>query len=193
MMISQAGLDFVKRHERFIDHIYDDGFGTPTIGYGHKVQTGESFPATITMDQALSILAADTQTAQNAINNTVKVPLSQPQYDALVSLVFNWGSGNWGKSSHLKYLNAGDYERTAQRISQHPITSKGRIAPGLVTRRQEEAALFRSGMDQPSTPATFDAGDNDDPDVSDDAGDLSTYLLLGVGLFLGLLLVSKLR
>ena len=193
MMISQAGLDFIKRHERFIDRAYDDGFGTPTIGYGHRIQTDESFPATITMDQALSILAADTQTAQNAINKTVEVPLSQSQYDALVSLVFNWGSGNWAKSSHLKYLNAGDYERTAQRISQHPITSKGRVAAGLITRRQEEAALFRSGMDQPSTPASFDAGDDDDPDVSDDAGDLSSYLLLGLGLFLGLLLISKFR
>lgn len=197
MNLSAAGLDFIKRHERFIDHVYDDGFGTPTIGYGHRVNQGESFPPVISMDQGLSILAADTLIAQNAVNSSVSVPLSQQQFDALVSLVFNWGVGNWRKSSHLKYLNAGDYGRTAQRISEHPITSKGKLAPGLVTRRQEEAAVFRSGMTDAGMSAMVmaDAGEEQDPDVNgdDEETDYTTYLLGGAAVVLALLLFAKIK
>jgi lysozyme len=193
MMLSEPGLNFIKRHEGFVDHVYVL-LGVPHIGYGHRIRPGEVFPDRISMDEGLSILAADTQLAQDAVNSTVKVPLSQPQFDALVSLVFNWGGTNWRKSSHLKYLNAGDYQKTAQRISEHPITSQGKTVPTLIKRRQEEAALFRSGMMDVGTPAMIDAGEETDTDISEDEEqDYTTYLLGGMAVVLGFLLISKFK
>lgn len=196
MEISSGGLDFIKRQEGFVDHVYDDGFGTLHIGYGHRIRPGETFPAKITPDEGLALLAQDTQAAQNKVNSSVKVPLSQQQFDALVSLVFNWGEGNWQKSSHLKYLNAGDYERTAQRISEHPITSRGRVSTALVNRRRQEAAIFRSGMISAGMPAVMiDAGeDQDAPDVSEDTEpDYTKYLLAGAAAFLAIMVINKIK
>lgn len=146
MQLSTAGLDFIKSHEGFSAVPYDDGFGFLTIGYGHRIRSGERFTR-ISQAEALQLLAADTAWAQSAVNRLVRVPLTQSMFDALVSLVFNWGEGNFSQSSHLQKLNAGDYYGAADRLGQHPITSAGKVAPGLVRRRQEESAMFlREGL-----------------------------------------------
>jgi lysozyme len=51
--------------------------------------------------------------AEAAVNRSVRVPLTSAQFDALVSLVFNWGAGNFFQSELLRRLNAGDYPRSA--------------------------------------------------------------------------------
>lgn len=146
MQLSAAGLEFIKGHEGFRSTPYNDGFGFMTIGYGHRIKTGERFTS-ISQAEALQLLAADTGWAQSAVNRLVKAPLTQSMFDALVSLVFNWGEGNFSRSSHLQKLNAGDYYGTAQRISEHPITSAGQVAAGLVRRRREESQIFlREGL-----------------------------------------------
>ena len=191
MDLSETGLNFIKQYERFIDHVYDDGYGNPTIGYGHKVQPGESWPEKITLEEGLALLALDTGIAQNAVNGSVKVPLTQGQYDALVSLVFNWGAGHWRKSSHLRYLNAGDYAATAKRISEFPITSKGVFSPGLARRRQEEARLFASNtQDAGSSVAPGSVDESTDEDISPESNFL--VYLVGVGvLFVAAVLLTR--
>lgn len=154
MQLSAAGLDFIKSHEGFSAVPYNDGFGFWTIGYGHRIKTGESFTR-ISQAEALQLLAADTAWAQSAVKRLVRVPLTQSMFDALVSLVFNWGEGNFSRSSHLQKLNAGDYYGAADRISQHPITSAGQVAPGLVRRRREESQMFlREGLPVLGNPTT---------------------------------------
>lgn len=146
MNISSAGLALIKRFERLRLTAYDDGYGNRTIGWGHLIQPGEGLQ-TITSAQADELLSRDLATAESAVNSLVRVPLTQSQYDALVSLVFNWGTGNFRNSSHLSLLNAGDYAGTAARLREHPVTSGGTPSQGLVNRRAAEADLFlRDGI-----------------------------------------------
>jgi lysozyme len=90
MKISSDGLNLIKKAEGFSPVIYKCSSGYDTIGYGHRVLPGERF-ATITKEQAQELLIKDSQVAQDCVNNAVKVPLSQSQFDALVSLVYNIG------------------------------------------------------------------------------------------------------
>lgn len=146
MQLSSAGLNLIKQWEAFVPTPYNDGYGNRTIGYGHVIRPGERFDR-LTEGQALQILAQDAAIAEDAVNRLVAVPLTQSQFDALVSLVFNWGEGNFAASSHLRRLNAGDYAGTAQRIGEHPVTSDGVYSRGLANRRAAEKALFlREGL-----------------------------------------------
>ena len=81
--------------------------------------------------------------AEAAINGRVTVPLTQPQFDALVSFVFNVGAGAFRKSTLLKKLNAGDY---AEATAEFPrwVKGGGKTLPGLVVRRAAEMLLFGS-------------------------------------------------
>jgi lysozyme len=105
MKISQNGLDLIKQHESFSPVIYICPAGKPTIGFGHVVLPGESFTR-ITEAEALELLRKDVAIAENCINQNVKALLSQDQFDALASLVFNIGIGAFMKSTLLRKLNA---------------------------------------------------------------------------------------
>ena len=137
---SRLGLEEIKRHEGLRLTAYDDGAGNLTIGYGHKVTS--DMPNKITREQANEIFAADIAIAEAAVNRFVQVPLTSSQFDALVSLVFNWGSGNFSQSELLRRLNAGDYRGAQQRLSEHPVTAGGEIVSGLQRRRRAEAEWF---------------------------------------------------
>lgn len=143
MDVSQTGVDLIKSYEKLALTRYIDQGGYPTIGWGHKLRGGENYQ---TIDQATAdqLLQNDLASAVNAVNSLVRVPLTQAMFDALVSYVFNWGIGNFQASSTLKYLNAGDYSRTANRIKEWPITTSGQVSNGLIRRRGDEAALFIS-------------------------------------------------
>jgi peptidoglycan hydrolase-like protein with peptidoglycan-binding domain len=91
----------------------------------------------------------------DAVRARVSVPLTQNQFDALVSFTFNVGAGAFGGSTLLKRLNAGDYAGGADEFGKW-TKSGGKVFAGLVRRRTEEAALFRGGAApvpvQPSKP-----------------------------------------
>ncbi len=71
----------------------------------------------------------------------MKIPINQHQYDALVSLVFNIGRGNFAASTMLKKLNLSDYDGAA---AEFPKWNKqaGKVLNGLTKRRAKEQALF---------------------------------------------------
>lgn len=153
MKISQKGLDFIKSKEGgpYLK-AYNDGAGVWTIGYGHtaNVRPGQ----TITAAQAENFLRSDLQVAENAVRKYVKVPLTQGQYDALVSFTYNLGAGTLKNSKLLQYLNKGDYA-SAQKEFGRFIHADNRVFPGLVKRRREEAAMF--GNQGPATGASSSA------------------------------------
>jgi lysozyme len=142
MSISPAGIALIQAHEGLRLTAYRDAGGVWTIGYGST--GGVRRGMTITRDQAVLRLYHDLDTAESAVNSRVTVPLSQPQFDALVSLVFNIGGGAFRKSTLLQKLNAGDYAGAANEFNRW-VKAKGRVLPGLVTRRAAERALFLSG------------------------------------------------
>lgn len=139
--ISQAGLDLIKGFEGFSAKPYRDANGY-SIGYGHFILPGEKIAEVDTVEAEL-LLASDTAKAQAAINTYVKVPLSQNQYDALVSFVYNVGVGAFKTSTALKRLNMGDYKGAADAMTWFN-KSQGQILQALVNRRAAERDLFLS-------------------------------------------------
>lgn len=151
MKTSEAGLKFIAQEEGTVLHVYLDPVGIPTIGVGHVLRPGESFPNGITKEQALQLLAQDVRIAEQAVLSNTKVPLNQNQFDALVSFVFNCGGGAYKTSTMLKKLNAGDYEGAANELPRW-VYASGKKLPGLVARRNRERALFLKPVPQPVAP-----------------------------------------
>lgn len=143
MQLSDAGLALIKRYEGFSATTYNDPVGLPTIGYGHKLLPGESFPNGITQDQAAQLLAADAATAGQAVESLVKVPLTQGQFDALVDFCYNLGKSRLAASTLLRDLNAEDYEPARQQLLLW-VHGGGKVLPGLQARRQAEFDLWGS-------------------------------------------------
>jgi len=139
MKVSNNGISLIKRFEGLELKAYKDSVGILTIGYGHThaVKAGDA----ITGEQADAFLRKDLQVAELTINTNVKVKLNQGQFDALVSFVFNLGSGNFVKSTLIKKLNAGDYAGAADEFGKW-VNAGGKKLPGLVKRRAAEREVF---------------------------------------------------
>jgi lysozyme len=123
--------------------VYQDQAGNPTIGYGHKLLPGESFPNGITQDQAAQMLQSDIAAAQAAVTEHVKVPLSTNQFSALVDWVFNLGAGKVQHSTLLQRLNAGDYSAVPSELARWKYID-GAPSDGLANRRADEIGLWNS-------------------------------------------------
>lgn len=134
--------DLIKRFEGFSPTAYLDSAGLSTIGYGHLIKAGEYFTS-IDENEAAALLAKDTDTAVNAVKKLVSVPLTQNQYNALVSFVYNIGTGAFKDSTLLKKLNAGDYLGAAAEFMRWKYAG-GQIVQGLVNRREQEKEVFLS-------------------------------------------------
>jgi len=147
MSLSPAGLQLIEGFEGCSLTAYDDGTGVWTIGYGHTggVQPGQ----TITQEQADQYLMQDVAWAEDAVRSQVKVPLTQGQFDALVSFTYNGGPGMLQEL--VETLNTGDYAGTQAAFGEY-VHAGGQVLPGLVTRRQKEADMFGSQGPQGSNP-----------------------------------------
>ena len=143
MRTSQKGIDLIKEFEGFSERVYLCPGGVYTIGYGHTrgVQIGDS----CTREQAEEYLKDDLRVAEEVVLALVSVPLSQNQFDALVSLVYNIGSGNFYDSTIRRVINAngGDMEEY-RRAWMMWKKSRGKVLKGLVRRREAEYKLFSS-------------------------------------------------
>jgi lysozyme len=147
MRLSAAGLDLLKKSEGFRDRIYSDVAGVVTIGYGHRLLPGESFPNGISEARALDLLQADIRRAEAAVERLVKVQLNQGQFDALVDFVFNLGGGRLAASTLLRELNAGRYDAAAGELQRWDHADGIEIA-SLKARRQAELQLWHDGRNQ---------------------------------------------
>src|SRR5271170_2925710 len=104
MPTSAKGRALIASFEGLRLEAYLDGRGIATIGYGHTL--GVKMADTCTQEQADVWLASDLVNAQKCITGLVKVVITQNQYDALTSLAYNIGCGNFSKSTVLLELNA---------------------------------------------------------------------------------------
>ncbi|WP_275790580.1 glycoside hydrolase family protein [Pararhizobium gei] len=123
---------------------YRDSVGVLTIGVGH---TSEAGPPTVTPGMVITaaesdaILSRDLKTFEKAVLDAVKVPLSQHEFDALVSLAFNIGGGAFSKSTLVKKLNAGDRVGAADAFMSW-VKAGGKTVKGLGNRRKSERLQF---------------------------------------------------
>lgn len=111
----------------------------PTIGHGHTAAVKEG--QTMTREEAAAQLEKDVKPFEKAVSNAVKVPLTQKQYDALVHLAFNIGTGAFKNSTVVKRLNAGDLEGAKAAWGRF-VKAGGKTVRGLVNRREAEISDF---------------------------------------------------
>jgi lysozyme len=137
---SAKGLALIEAFEALRLRAYQDGNGVWTIGYGH---TGPEvrFGTFETKEKAEADLCADVGEAEAAVRQLVRVPLTQGQWDALVSFAYNEGRGRLATSTVLKLLNAGCYQLAASHFRDWEVVS-GKHSDGLARRREAEIALF---------------------------------------------------
>ena len=137
--IGSKGLEMIKHFEGLELKAYQCAAGVWTIGYGHTkgIQPG----MVITEETANDMLVEELEEYENYINSMVNCPLSQNQFDALVSWVYNLGPANLQASTLLKVLNAGDYAGVPAQIKRWNKAG-GKVLEGLTRRRQAEADLF---------------------------------------------------
>jgi lysozyme len=143
--ISEKGKSLIKSFESLELKAYKCSANVWTIGYGHTKNVKQD--DVITEAQADCYLMQDLYETEKAINKLVRVPLSQNQYDALCSLVFNIGSYAFSKSTLLAKLNVGDYVGASEQFrGWNKITQSNKkiISAGLVRRRQTEEDLFNA-------------------------------------------------
>lgn len=156
---SQACLDMITRFEGEVLHLYEDVAHHATIGVGHLVHTGPitdadrkgPFGKGITHQQSQDLLRKDVARFVDAVRNAVTVPLTQNQFDALVSFTFNVGAGNLQKSTLLKKVNARDFAHVQPEFLKFNKAG-GKVFAGLTKRREAEAALFMGHASNGSAP-----------------------------------------
>jgi lysozyme len=132
---------FIKGFESFSNVVYTDIVGKPTIGYGHLIREGESFPHPISHAEGLALLHKDLQKAENAVLRLIQVPLTDGQYGALVSFTFNLGSGALQRSTMRQKLNRADMLGAAAEFPKW-IYAGSKKSRGLLRRRMAEQAMF---------------------------------------------------
>jgi lysozyme len=143
MEYSIQGLGLTEREEALRLTAYQDSGGIWTIGFGHTGQ--DVFPGqVITRQQAITWLQNDVQKAVNAVNASVRVSVTQQDFDSLVDFTYNVGVHAFETSTLLKKLNAGDYAG-ANAAFKSWVFVKGQVNKGLWNRRQAEQDEFTSG------------------------------------------------
>lgn len=118
-------------------NVWTIGSGTTVYPSGQPVHQGD----TCSLEQALAYKAYDLMRFSQLVNRVVNVPLTQNQFDSLVSLAYNIGPHAFEASTLLKKLNVGDYYAAAEQFLRWD-KSKGQILKGLVKRRAAEKKLF---------------------------------------------------
>jgi GH24 family phage-related lysozyme (muramidase) len=146
--LSKQGAQLIATFEGFRGQLYNDAANHCTIGYGHLVHHGPidgsesaEFKAGVSRERALELLQEDAGKAAAEITRCVKVPLEQHQFDALVSFVFNVGTGAFRESTLLRLLNEGRYDTVEEQLARW-TKAGGQTLQGLVNRRRAEAELF---------------------------------------------------
>lgn len=142
---SPVGLELVTDFEGCKLEPYKCPGDVWTSGVGHTATTrpGE----VLSHEQVASNLVTDVKDAERIVNRYVRVPLTQGQFDALVSFSFNVGEGNFRSSTLLKKLNAGDYAGACHQLPRW-IYSSGKKLAGLERRRLAERDICLDGVTQ---------------------------------------------
>lgn len=138
MKISEAGIKLICKWEEFRTYAYVCPAGLWTIGYGHTDRVKPTDK--IDLAQGEAYLRKDLEIVERCLN-ALKLELNQNQYDALCSLIFNIGTGNFLRSTLLKHLRAKQYDKASAEFLKWR-KANGKVLKGLEARRKDEQELF---------------------------------------------------
>lgn len=141
MKISKRGIDLIKKYEGLRLKSYLCPAAVWTVGYGHTKTAKEGM--VITEAEAEALLRQDLTGFENYVNR-LKFTLTQQQFDALVSFIFNIGSGNFQKSTVYRLMKSNVNDPDIYEAWQRWNKAGGKVLVGLVRRREEEADLYFS-------------------------------------------------
>lgn len=141
--ITKDGLELIKKFEGFSPRIYLDAAGLPTIGYGHLLKDDEEkiFKNGISKEAGEALLIKDVITAEKAVLRLIKVPLTDRQFDALVSFTFNLGSGALQRSTLRRKVNREEHSEVPAELMRW-VWAGGRKLRGLIRRREAEGKMY---------------------------------------------------
>lgn len=134
-----SGVSLIKSFEGLRLRAYQDAVGVWTIGYGttRGVKPGQE----ISEAQAEALLKTDLNRFERAVNESVRIPINDNQFAALVSFTYNVGSGALKSSTLLRKLNRRDVYGASNEFLRWNRAG-GRVLAGLTRRRKAERAMF---------------------------------------------------
>lgn len=151
MKASPKCIQMLKHHEGVRYKPYRCPAGLWTVGVGHLIGDGKTLPPewnrSFSTDEVNSLLAADLRRFERGVLRLCPVPLTQGQFDALVSFSFNLGLGALQRSTLRMKTNRGEKERAAREFrkwTKSRVNGVLKTLPGLVRRRNDEAVLYLS-------------------------------------------------
>ena len=154
MKMSENGKRKLAEWEGVELNVYRDVAGLPTIGVGHLLTKDElssgkitlkgapvKYGSGLTQPQVMDLLAQDLARFEKTINECVKVPLNQNQFDSLVAFSFNVGPDAFKSSTLLKVVNQSQFADVPNQLRRW-VHSGGQVSKGLANRRQREIELW---------------------------------------------------
>lgn len=154
MRVSQKGIDLICSFEGLELKAYPDpatkndhikkgdpwtiGYGTTVYPNGEKVKQGD----VITKEQAINFLKYDLGLFESVVSKSVTKYISQNQFDALVSFVYNVGPGNFKKSTLLKKININPNDPQIALEFNQWVRANKKVMEGLKKRRVKEWLLY---------------------------------------------------
>ncbi|MGI0015145.1 MAG: lysozyme, partial [Nitrososphaera sp.] len=139
--VSDEGCRLIRNYEGLRLQAYKDPVGIWTIGYGSTIGVKEGM--IITAAEAEGLLKQDLEHFERGVENSLRRPANQHQFDSLVSLAYNIGLTAFRQSTLLRKFNQGDTDGAAKEFLRW-IRAGSRVLPGLVKRRAAEKAIFET-------------------------------------------------
>jgi len=158
MKVSDKALEVIRHHEGVRTTPYQCPALLWTIGVGHVIDPNharvplaerkalpipDGWNRKITMGEVDDILKRDLANFERGVERYCPVPLTQGQFDALVSFSFNVGLGTLQRSTLRQKVLRGEMESAADEFLKYTIGG-GKVLKGLVNRRNDERAMFLS-------------------------------------------------
>lgn len=146
MKLDKAGYDLIIAFEGMELTPYEDSAGIPTIGVGNtfypngvKVKMTDP-PITKAKAIEMFVIIADKFAAK--VSALITKPVTQNQFNAVVSFAYNVGLGNLTSSTLLKKLNKNPNDSSIADEFRKWNKAGGVVLKGLVNRRQKEANIY---------------------------------------------------
>jgi len=142
MHLSNEGKRLLKELEGYSATPYQDVAGRWTVGYGTRIADPDRG---YSREEIKALFEEALRRAEKAVEELVKVPLKQHQFDALVLFVYNIGEGAFARSSMLRFLNQGEFRKAAREFLRW-VHADEVVLAGLLERRYRERLVFEYGV-----------------------------------------------